>query len=88
MDGTEFSVRFDVPATVLKWPSLNNSRRIDRQRYLLLEGTLDECIREFMAKPASTRHLYELRTAPQPPLVNATLSAEHIVELARLREFL
>jgi hypothetical protein len=88
MDGTEFSVRFDVPATVLKWPSLNNSRRIDREPYLLLEGTLDQCIREFMAKPASTRHLYELRTAPQPPLVTATLSAEHIVELARLREFL
>ena len=88
MGGTEFSVRFDVPATVLKWPSLNNARRIDREPYLLLEGTLDECIREFMAKPASTRHLYELRTAAQPPLVTATLSAEHIVELARLREFL
>ena len=68
MGGTEFSVRFDVPAIVLKWPSLNNARRIDREPYLLLEGTLDECIREFMAKPASTRHLYEIRTAPQPPL--------------------
>ena len=87
MDG-EFSVRFDVPAIVLKWPSLNNARRIDREPYLLLEGTLDECIREFMAKPASTRHLYEIRTAPQPPLVTAILSTEHIVELARLREFL
>ena len=88
MDGTEFSVRFDVPATVLKWPSLNNARRIDRAPYLLLEGTLDQCIREFMAKPASTRHLYEIRTAPRPPLVTTTMSAEHIVELARLREFL
>jgi hypothetical protein len=88
MDGDEFSVRFDVPATVRKWPSLNNSRRIDREPYLVLNGTLDECIRLFMAKPASTRHLYELRTAPQPPLVTENLSTEHIVELARLREFL
>ena len=88
MDGTEFSIRFDVPATVRKWPSLNNARRIDRDPYLLLDGSLDECIREFMAKPPSTRHLYEIWTAAQPPLVTATLSAEHIVELARLREFL
>jgi len=88
MDGTEFSVRFDVPATVLKWPSLKNARRIDRDSYLVLDGTLDECIRLFMAKPASTRHLYEIQTAPQPPLVPEPLSAEHIVELARLREFL
>jgi len=43
---------------------------------------------EFMAKPESTRHLYEIQTAPQPPLVTDTLSAEHVAELARLREFL
>ena len=88
MDGTELSVRFDVPAIVLKWPSLNNARRIGKEPYLLLEGTLDECIREFMAKPESTRHLYEIETAPQPPLITETLSAEHVAELARLREFL
>ena len=44
--------------------------------------------REFMAKPASMRHLYEIQTAPQAPLITDTLSAEHVVELARLREFL
>ena len=88
MDGAEAPVRFDVPAILRKWPSLNNARRIDRDPYLVIEGTLDECIREFMAKPQSTRHLYEVQTAPQPPLVTATLSAEHVIELARLREFL
>jgi hypothetical protein len=88
MDRTEFSARFDVPATVRKWPSLNNARRIDSNSYLVLDGTLDECMRLFMAKPASTRHLYEIQTAPQPPLVPEPLSAEHIIELARLREFL
>ena len=55
---------------------------------MLLDGTLDECIMEFMAKPESTRHLYEIQTAPQPPLVTETLLSEHVAELARLREFL
>jgi hypothetical protein len=41
-----------------------------------------------MTKPASLRHLYEIHTAPQPPLVTAVLSGEHVVELARLRDFL
>jgi len=55
---------------------------------LLLDGTLDGCIREFMAKPARTRHLYEIHTSPQFPLVSAALSEEIISELARLRDFL
>jgi hypothetical protein len=55
---------------------------------LLLDGTLDECIREFIAKPAPTRHLYEIHTSPQPPLVADILSGEIVAELARLREFL
>ncbi|MBN8991609.1 MAG: hypothetical protein J0H42_25505 [Rhizobiales bacterium] len=88
MDAPDNSIRFDVPAVVRKWPSLNNARRADTTPYLVIEGTLDECIREFMAKPASTRHLYEIRTEPQPPWVTDTLSAEHVAELARLREFL
>ena len=41
-----------------------------------------------MTKPPSTRQLYEIRTMPLPPVVSATLSAEHVVELARLRDFL
>jgi hypothetical protein len=89
MDGAEVSVKFDAPAIVRKWPSLNNARRTGASGpYLVLDGTLDACIREFMAKPESTRHLYEIQTAPQPPLVTEILSAEHVVELARLRDFL
>ena len=49
---------------------------------------LDECIREFMAKPAPVRHLYEIHTVPQPPLVADVLSGDIVAELARLREFL
>ena len=81
-------VRFDAPATLHKWPSIKNQRRKDAGPYLLVEGTLDECIRAFMAKPESARHLYEIHTAPQPPVVTEILSAEHVIELARLRDFL
>jgi hypothetical protein len=82
-------VNFDAPADLRKWPSLNNERRLaDAAPYLVLDGTLDECIREFIARPASTRHLYEIHTEPQPPLVSAVLSGEIIAELARLRDFL
>jgi hypothetical protein len=45
-------------------------------------------IREFMAKPAPMRHLYEIHTSPQPPLIADVLSGEIVAELARLREFL
>jgi hypothetical protein len=89
MGGFGSQVDFDAPAILRKWPSLNNERRTeDAGSYLVVDGTLDECIREFMAKPASMRHLYEIHTSPQPPLVSSVLFGDHIVELARLRDFL
>src|ERR1700756_3547237 len=70
--GNEAHVNFDAPAVLRKWPSLRNERRTEGTGpYLLVDGTLDECLRAFMAKPTSTRHLYEIHAAPQPPLVNA-----------------
>jgi hypothetical protein len=87
--GSSQHVDFNAQAVLRKWPSLNNQRRTEGTGpYLLFDGTLDECIRDFMARPASIRHLYEIHTAPQPPLVTEILSAEHVAELARLREFL
>ena len=89
MGDTEAHVNFNVPAVLRKWPSLRNERRTEGTGpYLLVDATLDECIRELMAKPSTIRHLYEIHTAPQPPLVSAVLSGEHIAELARLRDFL
>jgi hypothetical protein len=41
-----------------------------------------------MSQPTSEHHLYEIHTAAQSDLVSAVLSAAHIVELARLRDFL
>jgi len=44
-------VKFDAPAILRKWPSRNNQRYTGGTGpYLLVDGTLDECIREFMAK--------------------------------------
>jgi hypothetical protein len=76
-------INFDAPAILRKWPSLNSQRLAEAAvPYLVYDGQLDECLREFMAKPAPARHLYEIHTSPQPPLVADVLSAES------LREFL
>jgi hypothetical protein len=88
---SEPQIHFDVPAVLRKWPSIHNERVsvADGARpYLILDGTLDDCIRFFMAKPANHRHLYEIHTAPQGDLIGAVLSAELIQEIARLRDFL
>jgi len=84
-------INFDAPAVLRKWPSINHERvsaSLGARPYMIIEGTLDECIRRFMSQPASQHHLYEIHTAAQSDLVSAVLSAEHIVELARLRDFL
>jgi len=91
MSDKEVQINFDAPATLRKWPSLNNERvnaSLGARPYMIIEGTLDECIRKFMAMPVGQHHLYEIHTAAQSDLVSAVLSAEHIVELARLRDFL
>ena len=82
-------VNFNAPATFRKWPSLNNQRRTDGGNpYMLLEATLGECLRQFMSKPESHRHLYEIHTSPQPPLITDVLSGEIVADIVRLREFL
>ncbi|QIG91126.1 MULTISPECIES: hypothetical protein [unclassified Bradyrhizobium] len=88
MNDHAHQVDFQATASLYKWPSLNNARREDRMPYTVVSGTLDQCIRDFMDKPEKTRHLYEIRTTAQPPLVPDVLSPEHVLELSRLREFL
>jgi len=91
MADSDFQINFDAPAVLRKWPSLKNeriSKSWGASPYLVAAGALDECIRHFMSKPESQYHLYEIHTAPQAELITAVLSAEHIVELARLRDFL
>jgi hypothetical protein len=88
-DHTEAHVNLEAQAILRKWPSLRNELRTEgTSPYLIVDGTLDECLREFMAKPASIRHLYEIHTSPQSRLVSRVLSGDTIIELARLRDFL
>ena len=85
-------IDFGAPAELRKWPSVNRQRvsaSLGARPYLIGEGgTLDECIQQFMHLPEAQRHLYEIHTAPQSDLVSAFLSVDHVVELARLRDFL
>jgi len=84
-------IDFSAPAEVRKWPSLDKQRvsaSLGARPYMISEGTLDECIQQFMQLREGQRHLYEIHTAPQSDLVTAISSTEHIVELARLRDFL
>jgi hypothetical protein len=84
-------IDFNAPATLRKWPSLNKQRvsaSLGARPYMISEGTLDECIQQFMQLRESQRHLYEIHTVPQTDLVSAVLSTDHVVELARLRDFL
>jgi hypothetical protein len=79
---------FSAPASLRKWPSLGNQRRGDAANpYLVLDGTLDECLRKLTVYAASTRHLYEIHTAPQPPMVSEVMAGETVAELARLPIF-
>jgi hypothetical protein len=84
-------IDFSAPATLRKWPSLNKERvsaSLGARPYMISEGILDECVQQFMRLPEAQRHLDEIHTAPQSDLVSAVLSTDHIVELARLRDFL
>jgi len=82
MPDKEAQINFDAPATLRKWPSLNNERinaSLGARPYMIIDGTLDECIRKFMSQPTSQHHLYEIHTAAQSDLVTAILSAEHML---------
>jgi hypothetical protein len=82
-------IDFNAHAELRKWPSLGGKRvREAAHPYLVADGTLEECIREFVSKPTASHHLYEIHTAPQSDIVSTVMSAEHIFELARLRDFL
>jgi hypothetical protein len=78
---------FDAPAVRCKWPSLQNERR-GTDPYLIIDGTLDECLQMVMTKTASTRYLYEIHTFQQPLLISSVVSGEDVADFARLRDFL
>jgi hypothetical protein len=84
-------IDFSAPAILRKWPSVNKERvsaSLGARPYMIIDSTLDECIQKLISQPESQRHLYEIHTAPQSDLVSKILSGEHVVELARLRDYL
>ena len=86
----DIRIDFSAPATLRKWPSINKERvsaALGARPYMVIEGTLGECIQRFMLQPKSQHHLYEIHTVPQPDLVSAVLSADRIVELAGWKDF-
>jgi hypothetical protein len=79
MEETNVQINFDAPAVLRKWPSIKNERisAVDGgRRYSILDGGLDDCIRQFMAMAASQLHLYEIHIAAQGKLISSVLSAE------------
>jgi hypothetical protein len=59
MPDSEVQINFDVPATLRKWPSVNNERvsaSLGARPYPIIDGPLDECIRKFVSQPRSQRH--------------------------------
>jgi hypothetical protein len=88
MRETDVEMNFDAPAVLRKWASLKNKRISNACPYLVSDGILDECIRQFTSKPASRGHLYEIHTAPQGESISAVLTADQILELVRPRDFL
>jgi hypothetical protein len=60
-------IRYDAPSALRKWPSIKGERISPADGAapsLTFEGTLNECIRELLAKPVSQHYLYEVSTAP------------------------
>ena len=83
------AINFDAPAVLRKWPSIKNERiSVPDGPYQIAEGSLNDCIRQFMAKPDTQHHLCEIHTAAQGETVIPVLSAKHILEIAPLRYFL
>src|ERR1700759_131774 len=75
-------IDFLAPAILRKWPSVNKKRvsaALGARPYMIMDGTLDECIERFMSQPESQHHLYEIHTAPQSDLVGAMLPAAPVV---------
>jgi hypothetical protein len=88
MGGTDVHVDFDASASLRKWPSIGAQKKTDTKHpspYLLMEDTLRACLHGLLAKPPSRRHLYEIHTSAQEPLIPAIISAEHAAELVRLQ---
>src|ERR1019366_6644317 len=68
MDDTGVQINFDAPAVLRKWPSVNNERvsaSLGARPYLIIDGTLDECIRKFMTMPINQHQFRQSHDGPK-----------------------
>jgi hypothetical protein len=54
---------------------------------MIFDGTLDECVTEFMKEPISQRPLYEVHTVLQPALGKELLYATDLLAIASRADF-
>jgi hypothetical protein len=90
MINPDFPIRYDFPAKLRKWPSTTNERvgpGGGASPYIIFEGTLDECIRQFLAKPGSEHHQYEITTLPQDAIGTTVLLAPELNEIFSRADF-
>src|SRR3954454_18563815 len=88
MSDTDTHINFNAAAVLRKAPSMNKERISSATPYTVVEGTLDECIRQFTSKPISQHHLYDIHTTQQGEMITEVLSPKQIIELVRLRDLL
>lgn len=77
-------INFEAFATLRKWPSVGSKPLSGSSPYLVMDATLERCMQKFVSLPQSQSHLYEIHTAPQPPLISAVMLLDEIVEINRL----
>jgi hypothetical protein len=78
-------IDFDAPAVLRKLPSIKgqSAQHVDWPTpYLIFDGSLQECIEQFLAKPHGQRHLYEIHTAAQGVVVKSVMDSQEIAQLA------
>ena len=51
-------INFDATAELRKWPSLRGQLVKDAASYLVVSGTLGQCIQAFLPKHVGGRHLF------------------------------
>jgi hypothetical protein len=80
-------IAYDAPADLKKWPSLNNQRVTTKVPYLVHTGTLDDCIRQLLAKPLKQISLYDIVTSPQEAFDSGVISPGDAAEIAMRKDF-
>jgi hypothetical protein len=78
---------YSASAVLRKWPSYKN-QRTGTPPYLIVEGTLDECVRKYAAYPTKSRHLYDIQVTVTGDARAGVLPEAQLAHLARFHDFM